>query len=325
MKILYASQNNPSSKIQLARFLQAMQGKMHTIKVAAFKKSSPENIPIDWTLDCLQDIFKPDIISCNNDNYEIYFNQVKKYNPDLIISDMEYYTSQIAIDLNITLWQCSSALINFGLTNDYKYNLGAFKKYSFLLSKKSIENQRLLNIQDNSDKNYIYSHFGDCSNKPKIKSNYDWIKPYHQLGKISATCGHNIIGNMIGSNKKLLDLLCRYQDSICFTDFPHENYMSVIIKNIDNQEEYFCNIKNSDYFACSGETSFLADAYYNNKYSIVLTDLNNSECIMNSIISEKLQLSSSVYNSNENLDLSKCPNINSNSNNKFLHEKIEEF
>jgi hypothetical protein len=143
MKILYAASENENAKIQLSRFLKAIEGKPHTIKVAAYKKSSPK-VNIDWTLDCLKNIFKPDLVSLDNDNLSIYFEQVKYYKPDLIISDLEPYTSHVANLLGITLWQCSSSMVNFALTNDYKYNLGVFKRYSYLFSKNPIHTQRLI-------------------------------------------------------------------------------------------------------------------------------------------------------------------------------------
>ena len=55
IKILYAAGNTSNSKIQLSRFLKAIADKPYTIKVAAYKNSSP-SIHIDWTLDYLLNI-----------------------------------------------------------------------------------------------------------------------------------------------------------------------------------------------------------------------------------------------------------------------------
>ena len=137
LKILYAAANNQNAKIQLSRFMEAIKGKPYIVKVAAYKKSSPE-MNIDWTLDCLLNIFEPEHISLDNDNFQTYYEQVKYFNPDLIISDLEYFTSYIANVLNITLWQCSSSIINFSLVGEYKYNLGIFKKYAYIFNKNPI-------------------------------------------------------------------------------------------------------------------------------------------------------------------------------------------
>jgi hypothetical protein len=85
MKILYATGNFTNSKIQLSRFLRAMHGSPHQIKIAAYKQSSPEATHIDWTLDCLLNLYKPELMNLDNDNLQIYFEQIKYYAPDLVI------------------------------------------------------------------------------------------------------------------------------------------------------------------------------------------------------------------------------------------------
>src|SRR5215472_2925063 len=123
MKILYAASNNQNAKIQLSRFLDAI-GTNHQIKIAAYKKSTPSGVNVDWTLDALLNIYRPNLLSLHNDNLDIYYEQVRSYNPDVVVSDMEYFTSYVANDLNITLIQCSSSIINFAL--ERKYNLKLF-------------------------------------------------------------------------------------------------------------------------------------------------------------------------------------------------------
>src|SRR5271156_1119279 len=87
LKILYAASNNPSARIQLSRFLDAMVESGHQIKIAAYKQSSPQGTSVDWTLDALLNIYKPELLSLENDNLAIYYSQVQSYNPDLVISD----------------------------------------------------------------------------------------------------------------------------------------------------------------------------------------------------------------------------------------------
>lgn len=326
LKILYAAGEADSSKIQLARFLRAMKDKPYIIKIAAYKKSSPP-IHIDWCLDALKNIFKPDFISLDNDNFVTYYEQVKYYNPDLIISDLEYYTSHIANILGTTLWQCSSLMINLSLQNDYKYNLGIYKKYAYLFNKNPTNIQRLVNMLDNSNCNFVYSHFGDTETPPDLKPNFEWIRPYHAVGKKSLLCQHNVIAASLGNNKKIISLLKLYPDSICFTESLNEHYENPNIKDVRNLEEFTCNLKNSKLFVCEGQTSFLADAFYNEKNSVVLTNFDEPECIVNSTISEKLNLSKSIYNTTENLTplMNIDIPIHINEKIKFLHQKIEDL
>lgn len=326
MKILYAASNNENAKIQLSRFVRAMEGKPHTVKIAAYKKSSP-NINIDWTLDCLQNIFKPEHVNLDNDNFVTYYDQVRYYKPDLIISDLEFFTSHVANTLGTTLWQCSSSMVHFALSSDYKYNLGVFKGYAYLFNKNPQHIQRLINIMDNSSRNLLYSHFGDTRSPPKIKHQFEWVRPYHQVGKLSKPCQHNIVAGTLESNKRIIELLSSYPDSVCFSDFYHETYPNPAVKDIRNHEEYFCNLKNSNLFVNAGQTSFLADAFYNNKYSAVLVNAEDPECVVNSAISEKLGLSKSIYRTTEDLSLLFDNQVNASLNEagKFLHEKIEEL
>ena len=125
-------------------------GDEHQIKIAAYKISTPKDINIDWTLDALLNIYRPNLLSLNNDNLGIYFEQIKNYAPDLVISDLEYFTSYLASLMNVPLWQCSSSLINLCLNEDEKYNLGLFKYYAHSLNRDPQHTQRIANIIENS-------------------------------------------------------------------------------------------------------------------------------------------------------------------------------
>ena len=294
----------------------------HQLKIAAYKISSPTNCPIDWTLDCLQNIFKPEHLSLDNDNYTIYLDQIKSYKPDLIISDLEFFTSHAANVLNIPLWQCSSSIINFALTKQYKYDLGYFTKYAYLSYRNPTQVQWLLNIIDNSDRKFVYSHLGDSSQSPELKPGYEWIRPYYQIGKSSPPCQHQVVAGTLKSNKKIINLLRQYSDSVYFMESPCESYPNPQIKDLNNQEEYFCNMTNSPTFVCEGQTSFLADAFYSGKRATVWPDFEDAECVLNSLISEKLGHSTTIYSSDEPIS---CSFITPNYRNdiSFLHQKIE--
>lgn len=322
MKILYAASNSYNSLLYLERFVKEIQKTKHTFKIAAYQKSSPNNINIDYTLDFLLDIFKPDSFSIeNNNNFLIYCEQIEKYNPDLIISDLEYFTSNAAIILNKKLWQCSSSIINYALTKRQKYTLGLFKQYAYVFNKNYIDTQKIQYIICNSDKNYIYSHFCDVENVLETKDEFEWIRPYYILGKHSIPCQHDIVGISHCSNKNIVNLLEQYSDTVLFTNNSYEKYDNVIVKNLNNKIEYACNIKNSHLIVNEGYSTFLADAFYNGKPSVIYADFSNQDCILNMIISDYLKLS--------NIDLDEASgikiNLKLNSTINFLHEKIEEF
>lgn len=320
IKILYAASNNQNAKLQLLRFVEAVKNKPYIVKIAAYKNSSPD-INIDWTLDSLLNIFDKEQINLNNDNYGIYFDQIKYYNPDLIISDLEYFTSYAANLLDITLWQCSSSIINFAFTKKQKYNMSIFKQYSYIFNKNPQHVQRIVNILDNSNCKFIYSHFGDSDNPPEIQEGYEWVRPYFSLGKNSINCQHNIVVGILKNNKNILKAVKKSEDVVVFSEYIDEYYDNLQLKSIYNQQEYFCNLKNSKYFICEGQTSFLADAFYNGKKPLVITDYNDTECIINSTISEKLKFSKSF--SSNLLYEEVSPVLKDNI--YFLDQKIDEY
>lgn len=317
IKILYAASNNYYSSLQLIRIINSIKELPVIIKVAAYKKSSPKNISIDWTLDSLLNINKPELLSIDNDNFIIYYEQIKDFNPDLIISDLEYFTSHIANLLNKPLWQCNSTLINMALTKAEKYDLGIFKKYAIYFNKTPVNVQKIINIIDNSDKNFIYSHFGDTTKPLEIKQNFQWLRPYYKLGKNNLLCKHNIVAALPDSNKFIINFLNKYSDTVIFTNNHNEKYNNILNKDINNNDEYSCNLHNSQIFACEGQTTFLADAFYNKKISVIYPNYLSLECLINKTLSDYLELSYDDINFNyHGFD------VNLNSNIKFLHEEI---
>jgi uncharacterized protein (TIGR00661 family) len=325
MKVLYAAGNNFNAHIQLSRFLWAMQDTEHQIKIAAYKKSSPKNVSVNWTLDCLLNIFDPQHLSLENDNLQIYYQQIKDYAPDLVISDLEYFTSYVANLLDLTLWQCSSSTINYGLVKNQKYNSGISKLYGFSINRNERHTQRTINLLVNSSRNFVYSHFGDLSEPPQLQENYQWVRPYHQIGKSSIPCQHHIVAGIPYNNKSIIHQLKKYPDSVVFTDFAGERFDNLLLKNIENQAEYYCNLRNSPLFLCQGQTSFLADAFYNGKYALIYPDYQDPETVLNSCLTQHYQMGA-IVNPSDNLDeyLSKTivPSYNSI---KYLHQHIQEL
>jgi uncharacterized protein (TIGR00661 family) len=325
MKILYSASNNANAKLQLSRFLRVMDGTKHTIKIAAYKQSFPKNRSVDWCLDALLNIYKPELLSLNNDNLGIYFQQIKSFAPDLIISDLEYFTSYLAHLANIQIWQCSSSIINFALSKEDKYNLGLFKFYAHSLNRDPQHTQRTANIIQNSDRKMVYSHFGDVAEAPKLHEDFEWVRPYHQVYKIHAPCQHNVVAGLSKNNKQILDQLRKYSDSVVFMDVDAEKYQNLHVKDIDNEDEYYCNLRNCNYFVCQGQATFLADAFYNEQISLIYPDYEDTESIINSQLSKKLSLGDIPY---PNTDISAYNTFEAiqptyNNHTKYLHEAIE--
>lgn len=324
MKILYAASNNYGSKIQLSRFLRELNGE-HQIKIAAYKLSSPKHISIDWTLDALLNIYKPELLSLDNDNLEIYFSQIKKFAPDLIISDLEYFTSYLAGLTNIPLWQCSSSLINFAISKNDRYDLGLFKYYAHSLNRDPQHTQRMQNIIENSERNLVYSHYGDTEKAPILQNAFEWTRPYHRVHKLHVPCQHFAVAGLYKSNKQILDILKKYPDSVVFTDNPTEKYENLYVKDIGSEDEYYCNLRNCAHFVCQGQASLLADAFYNQKFSIIYPDYEDTDSLINSQLSIKLGLGETPHYGIDISNYCKVPELSYDNSINYLHQKIEEI
>ena len=325
LKIVYAANNSYDSKIRLWRFLQNVEGKNYQIKISAYKKSAISQ-NTDWTLDSLLNIFNPSKISFDNDQLKIYYEQIKYFNPDLIISDCEPFTSYIAGLLKIKLWQASPILLSYGLAYADKYKFGIRKSYSHFFRHRTSISQHWQNILDNSDRKLIYSHIIDTTDVPQINHNYEWVRPYHLLGHTSKPCQHAVVGSLLEPNKDIYHFLKQIDDAVLFSPFTEEKYYNLALKDLENEIEYACNLKNSGVFLCQGHTSFMADAFYNEKYSLVFPDFKDLECVSNAVLGETLQLSKTIYGN-------KLPNnwksntfiVDHKPSVKYLHQYIEEL
>ena len=294
MKILYAASKRKGAALQLKRILPFLLP--HQVKIAAYYDANYQNI--DWNLNALLPIGGKEKLPLDGEIIEIYYEQVKYFNPDLIISDLEPFTSHIGNALNIKTWQVSPLLLYYALVD--KYHLEIYKNYSYFF-KNADHAQRIKNMIFNSEKNFVYSHFGDLS-LFDLKENFEWIRPYHVLGKYSKTCEHEIVAADLEENLKTLLFINQYDDGILFAKPSLNRYSKIFTKDINNLTEYACNIKNAKYLVNQGMTDFLGDAYYNNKFSWIIPDFNDQEMVVNAIISEKVGLAKIVYDTSIKLN-----------------------
>jgi uncharacterized protein (TIGR00661 family) len=324
IKIIYAAGNSLNAKIQMYRFLEAVKDKPYIIKLASYINSAP-NIHIDWSLDSLLSVYDPTQKYLDNDNFSNYIEQIKIFNPDLIISDFEYFTSCAAMHLQIPVWQYSSQILNQAILEKHKYSVKNYTHFSYLLSNNSVKNQKINNFIQNSNRRLVCSHLGDISNPMLLSPEYEWIRPYHQISKISAVCQHNVVAAFLSSNKNILNIIKKYKDVVAFSDFIEEKYNNVHLKKIENQHEYFCNLKNCNIFICEGQASFLADAFYNDKKPVVLFNYQDPDCITNSLYAEKFDLCKIINYNETELDIENNIKASYNSNVNYLHQEIDNF
>lgn len=318
MKILYAASDREGAQIQLLRLLQAAPN--HSYRIAGYK-STLSKINLDWNLESLRDILDSSLINFDNETLNVYYEQVKSFNPDIIISDLEIYSSYVGNLLGKTVWQVSPNLLHYATPHKEKLAIGVFRSYPQLFNK-SPRYEWTKNIIYNSDKKLVYSHFGDTG-AFKPNEGFEWVRPYHVKGKVSRPCHHNVAGVCIRNNKKFINYVKRYSDAVLFSGFLEESYRGVILKSMSDLDEYQCNLKNCDSLLVQGHSDILADAYYNGKYSIILPNFNEQDCIVNSLYSKQFGLGTLIYDDSlvQPMDLNYDPIIDSNI--KFLHQHLE--
>lgn len=316
LKILYAAGNRLGSFFQLRRFLQSVQHKNYNIKVAAFKKSLG-NLDADYMLDSLLNFTNPEEISFNG-NYSYYSNEVKRFAPDLIISDFELYTSIISLELNIKLWQISPINLYYGLNNDVKYNLGIHKNYFYLLDSSHKRNGYITNILNNSNRRFILSHIGDTDKHNIISPDYEWARPSFILADGAAQIDYFLA--LPQSNKNIIHEL-KDKNSILFSSFTKENFGSMITKSLLAERTYGEYIENCKYFVSDGTAAFAADAFYNQKYCISVPRYDDIETILTSMVNQYCGVGCISNNFTETNKV----NIKVNEKVKFVSEYLGEL
>jgi len=309
LKILYAASSRAGAKLQLFRFLHNIQGYDIEIKIAGYRKLG---IYLDWTLDALNDILHPDLISIDNEIFEIYHQQIKAFNPDLIISDLEPYTSYAGQQLDITTWQVSPLLFRIGRE---KPSMSYMNNYATLFD--FLQHDLYKNIIINSNKRFVYSYIGDLPNSPKLSEGYEWIRPYHCIGAKSIPCQHNLVAALHKTDKRLKSLL-GMEDTVVFAD----SSLNIASKSIYDMAEYGCNVKNAKRFISQGLTDLLSDAIYNNIAPIIVPDLFDAECALNSIYLDEIDGGLNSYDGQIHKEPKEI-NLAYNENIGFLHNKIE--
>ena len=294
MKILYAAGNSLDSKLNLERIIENLH-KKYDIKVAAYKKSTPNplsNVKVSFTLDFLLGN-KKNVFYTDTDAYSLYYEQVKSFAPDLIISDIEYFTSSIGMDLDIPVWQVSPFLLKDAFPR-HPFKMNIYAKH-FNINKSFHET--LNNMIANSNKLFVYSHLADIDYKKNAETtftNAKFIRPYFKIGNDSKLCKHNLMCVLENNNKLIINNIKNNKDVMLFSEFSNEKYYNFTSKDIRNEKEYYCNLKNCDFFICEGQSVCLADAFYNNKFVFNYVNYNDANSIINSLLGEKFNLSKTL-------------------------------
>ena len=295
LKIVYGAGNRTGSDSQLLRFLDNVN-KNYEIKIAAYLKSS-ESLPhIDWTLDALH--YKPSNSYkikklfghsgpgfLNAENAKLLINDIAEFGPDLIISDGEYITANVAKTLSVRLWYCSPLHLFDGIIWERNQI-----RYAALLSKL----RPFLRALPEADKIFVYSPFGDIKFRPTLRDGYEWIKPYYRnvLNK------NNGFGLAIVPNTERISVLSKMLNCVefnlkLFSNY-NEKFSNIKTENLSQKNEYDMSLCLCSWIFSTGETSFISDAFYNEKYVCISPSLNDFESILNAILYNNYNLGNDI-------------------------------
>lgn len=172
-RILYVAGNREGSYYQLKRYLPLFLASKHTFQIAGYK-SSVKELNADYCLDSLLSFTRPNEGINFNGNFSYYSKEVSKFSPDLVISDFDIYSSILAVEKNIPLWQVSPGLLYYSLPAPMKEKTGIS-----MFNKRFVGKNRTYidNILNNSTRKMILSHLCDIADYPKISSGFEFCRP----------------------------------------------------------------------------------------------------------------------------------------------------
>lgn len=316
MKILYAAGESYDSKIFLERFIPNLSDKF-ILKIAAYSKFKPKFIPVDYNLDSCLSFREDSIAKDRSENLHIFMQQVKLFNPDLIISELENFTCYVAINLGIKYWVIGREVFHISLPKKMKLSYYSFSKKRTKMSKFN----ETMYYFNNAEKRLALSPFGDVLNFELDKEkNTSFVRPYYFTDKYSELCNHNVVcclSNLDKANLKLLP-----NDSIVFSD-EIENIQNLNVKsrfNVDDLGKYIVSCNN---YAASSFTHLISDGLYNSKFINYFVDFSSNESIINHLFLKKFKLGTNLaINKISNNQI--LSNISLNKDIKYLHEILEE-
>lgn len=317
MKILYAAGQGFSSRIQMERFNEVISQFPNVIvKYASYQSSRSFLFPQHWCLNFIKR--KSKTLIKNVDELARYESEVLNYKPDLILSDCEPATVEVAVKNKIPYWVYSSKINTETLLGNRTYGLPVPSDKKDI---NQIQKSERYYAYDHADKIFLISVFGDTTIKFTNKNkNCEIVRPYYLIGdEYYSGIDAKIIINSVSGTKILIDAAKKYKKSIYFSQY-NENYIG--IKNIDINNELYINLlKTSDIVIGEQVVSHWADAFYNNKIYYYINNLNDYGTNNHFKLGEfkDLTCSYSKYTILSKLDIK--PVLDENI--KYIHEHIE--
>lgn len=292
-KIWYAANNTINSKLQLYSVLKELSNIPDIqVKVSGYKNYVPNNMKLDFVLDSLLDVYEKTHEYCEEFNLlpsshalNSYLNLITMFDPDLIISDFEIITSYIATNasaLHTKHWIASTGLLYNALSLTPKLHVGIVSP----ILRQTIAAKNLKASLINCDRRFVISHFGDVLNNFTLYKQYEWVRP--EVSTHSSNDIDGVVATFANPNYKQLSYLKNngLPNLKVYTDKPfNTKYFSA---KSYYSEDYSKDIASSIIGVNNGESLFLADNFYNRKHSLIFTDFDDLESVLNATLTELL-------------------------------------
>jgi hypothetical protein len=310
-KILYATANKLSSYTQYERFAVAIKDKDYSLKLASFYGG---NYNYDFNIGYMKSLGIRDDLSIHNKNLQDYYDFIKRFSPDIIITDAEVITAHIAFSLNIKTINVSSSLIRVGVPQFVRSRGNLVFYSSHNQNENYMSNHKY--IAENSDLNLIYSPLADLG--LPTNDNFKWTRPYHlPLSKFKS----GNIAIFTNSDKKDLIKIRNLDVDVIHTPSYNEHYEGF---ELQNPKEYDGCPVNAKYLVSNGQADYVADALYNGKIPIIFPDYTQDDSRYAACMNEAYKISSTYYH-DRCVVMNKPPKIKRDPSIKYLHEYLEDL
>lgn len=345
MKILYSINKGFDSYLQLYRFLQYVPNSIE-VRVAGYH-SSLNDISADYTIDALFDFYgKIRTGTIFSRICQRFIDEIATYQPDLIINDLDFFTSYAAVELDIPYWLVSPFLFYFAASKALKDRLAVGQQYRYILSRQKNFHRYAFQME-NAERRLITSYLGDVAMGPEPSLGFEWVRPYYvdtsQIGALQNSkfdgqtepkSHPGFLGMFSRLDKPLVRQIQLLGGELEYPRIYSPNSFETF-KGLEHRDihdlSYAEDLRRSYLCFNSGETSFVSDAFYSGKFSLAFPNLESAEAVVNSHaieyfgIGEKLRTRMSYEQINTLASRYSPFTIRWNNEVKQLHEYLEEL
>lgn len=292
MKILYATRDSYFASDHLKRFM--ISNKDHEIKIATTIKGSNSIKNVDWILDpiinsvnrrYLKRISDINLPPGDPDLMMDLLSDIKRYKPDIFISDMDNYVSRFIKDIfDIKCILYSPNL----LTNSIKWNN---KNYEYRYSS-SIYDFRCSKSDENMD---YYLRIVNSTipflDIAELNGNFEYNSPVWVSSIPNNEFNYNVIFPLTDNDRidEVVKVL-KYRDDVALFVYDKSKVDNKLIFDLNDNELYSKVLHNAEWFISDGNNSYLADAFFNDKKISITPSVNDYEALITSCIFEKYNI-----------------------------------